>query len=379
MKKIFLLTAVAAAMCACAPKVTVTVENTLAVDRSTELVEIPVADLSAIALGFDDAYVVTNAAGEEVPSQFTYDDLLVFQSGLGANEKASFTIAAGLSQQFAAKTKGRLAPERKDDFIWENDRVAHRAYGAALIPTDGPSNGFDALYKRTDEMILDKWYADDLERKLSYHDDHGTGLDNYDVKRSLGAGAAAPFIDGKLILNSNFTGHEVLDNGPLRTSFRLTYPRIEIGGVPVSESRTFSIDAGSQLTRVVQEYGVASPITVAMGYTMRNPEVKYATNGNTLIVEEPATAKASGVYLGAVLPVDFETAVVNEYEVPAGEKAAGVYRHILAPVTYTPGTPFTYYTGFGWEKWGDWTADKFAAYLVDFAAAVKTPFAVTIK
>ncbi len=382
MKRLFILVAMAA-VCGCAPKVTVTVENTLGIDRSAQLVEIPVEKLSSIALGFDDTYMVKNSAGDVVPSQWTYDGLLVFQSGLGANETATFTVSAGAPQEFAPKATGRYAPERFGDFIWENDRVAFRIYGEPLIAKDGPSNGIDALYKRAEVPVLDKWYEDYFsEAQLSYHDDHGTGLDDYNVKRTLGAGAAAPYVDGVLVLNSNFTDYELLDGGPLRVAFRLTYPDLAIGGVPVAETRTFALDAGSQLTRVVQEFGVSEQMTVAVGYPLREgPKSPYAADGNTFIISEPATAKASGIYLGAVLPsaIGEGQVVENVTEVPKGEKGAGTFHSVLALATYTPGVPFEYYTGYGWEKWGDWTAEKFAAYLADFDASLATPFVVTVK
>jgi hypothetical protein len=128
---------------------------------------------------------------------------------------------------------------------------------------------------------------------------------------------------------------------------------------------------------VEQEYGVGEPITVAVGYTMRNAEVNYSVDGNTLMVREPATPKASGVYFGAVLPAEFGAAVETEYENPDPVRKA-TYRLVLATVPYTPGAPLTYYTGFGWEKWGEWTAEKFAEYLANFDAALKTPLAVQI-
>lgn len=378
MKKTFLLTAVLLAV-ACAPKATVTVVNPLGIDRSAELVEIPVDKLGAIPLGLDDTYVVTNAAGEAVPSQWTSDDLLVFQSGLGANETARFTITAGAPRRFETRTTGRFVPERHDDFVWENDRVAFRIYGAALAPIDGPSGGIDALYKRTDTLIVGRWYAEAAERGLSYHDDHGTGLDDYKVGPTLGAGAAAPWVDSALVLVGNFTAQELLDNGPLRTTFRLTYPPLTIHGRPVASTRTISIDAGAQLTRVEQEYGVSEPIQVAVGYPLHADSVESSAGANRLLLSEPATPKASGVWLGAVLPQPIEGAFENSYEVPAGEKGAGTYRHILALQRYTPGEPLVYYTGFGWERSGGWTAQRFAEYLDHFAAALDTPFLITIE
>lgn len=329
----------------------VTVKSTLNIDRSTELVEIPVSGMS---------YVVRNEAGVEVPSQVTHDSLLIFQSGLKGRGKATFTIEEGTPAPTLTKTKGRFAPERKDDFIWENDRVAFRVYGAALVPIDGPSNGIDVLYKRSAEMVLDDWYVGELQHGKSYHDDHGTGLDNYDVKRTLGAGGAAPLVSGKLMLNSNFIDHQILDNGPLRTTFRLTYPNLG----EMHETRTFSIDAGSQLTRVEQWW--SEPVTAAVGFTLRSPEQKYNSGENFLMVEEPATDKARGVYLGAVLPSDFKVfRVENEG-----------YILVLATLLYSPEKPLVYYTGFGWEKFGGWTAATFAEYLTNFATTKKKPLIV---
>ncbi len=374
MKKLILFAA--AAMCACAPKVTVTVENTLDFDRSSELVEIPLDALSSIPLGEGEAYVVKNAAGETVISQTTHDGLLVFRSELGADEKTTFSIGAGAPQKFAVKSTGRFAPERFDDFIWENDRVAFRIYGEALIEKDGPSNGIDALYKRSSEPVLDKWYEDYFsEAKLSYHDDNGTGLDDYKVGRTLGAGGMAPWANFKLFLNSNFTGQERLDAGPLRTTFRLRYPDLAfVDDETVSEMRTFSLDAGSQLTRVKQEFGFTGPMSVAAGFPIHNENPADAVfkwlKPDALIVEEPATPKSDGVYLGVVFP----TGVRNVFS----DSSSGT-PHVLAIGMYQTPEPFVYYTGYGWAKHGDWTADSFASYLENFAAALKTPLVVTIK
>ncbi len=124
MKKISLFAAAAVIVCACAPKTTVTIDNTLTIDRSAELVEIPTSGLRTVTLAEGQTYVVTDASGEVIPSQVTHDGLLVFQSGLGAGEEAEFKIEAGAPREFPVKTRARFAPERFDDMIWENDRVA---------------------------------------------------------------------------------------------------------------------------------------------------------------------------------------------------------------------------------------------------------------
>jgi len=48
---------------------------------------------------------------------------------------------------------GRLVPERKDDFTWENNRSAFRLYGPALKATGEISNGMDfwaETYRKAD-------------------------------------------------------------------------------------------------------------------------------------------------------------------------------------------------------------------------------------
>ena len=119
-------------------------------------------------------------------------------------------------------------------------------------------------------MIIDKWYSEYLAGKNSYHDDNGEGCDCYKVGRTLGAGAMAPFVEDSLWLGNNFETWQTLDNGPLRTSFRLTYPPFLVRDVMVTETRTFSLDAGSQLNMVTEEYtGIDQVFTVAAGIVKR--------------------------------------------------------------------------------------------------------------
>lgn len=368
-------------VCACTPKVIVTVTNNAGFGRAHELVEVPVGQLAKIVLAEGETYVVNNAAGEVVPSQLTHDGLLVFQSGLGAGETAKFTIGAGAPQEFATKTSGWFSPERMDDFVWENDRVAFRTYGNALIAKDGPSNGIDALYKRSEDMVIGRWYKDFFEKGLSYHQDNGTGLDDYTVGRSTGAGAMAPYADGKLWLNRNFTGHEVLDNGPLRTTFRLTYPALEVDGKTYSDSRTISIDAGSQMSKIVQEYNFTEPMPVAAGIARRytkDPSDPVTVGEDYFIYSEPTTRASSGVKLAIVMP-GMEGTAVDEYEIPKTEKNGRKYMHTLALATYQPGTPVTYYIGFGWEKWGYPDLESFKVYVENFVMGLETPLVVGVE
>jgi hypothetical protein len=391
MKKVFCLIASVALLASCSSSgkkssegeenvLSVTVENPSGFDRLTELVEIPLEDLEEkVTLKEGSAYIVKNAAGETVPSQLTHDGKLIFPSGTKAGESNVFTITEGAPETFKAKTYGRFITERKDDFAWENDRVAFRVYGPALIEIDGPSNGIDAWYKRTEELIIDKWYKNDLEGVASYHEDHGEGQDDYKVGRSLGAGAMAPYADGKLWLNENFASQEILDNGPLRTTFKLTYKDIEVNGAAYSETRTFSLDAGSQLTKITQEYGVSEPMEVAAGVAKRekNDSIIAALDKGYIVYAEPESEMVERVYLGLIFPAGMTNFLVDTYQVknPKTQKE-DTYSHVLGITNYQPGAPVTYYTGYGWSKFGFPTISDFQQYIENTAEGLKNPLVV---
>lgn len=368
----------------CTPKnLTVTVENTTALDRQTEIVEVAMVDVQAkVALKDGEVYLVKDSKGAVVPSQITSDGKLIFQSGVAASATATFTIEAGAPQEFAAKTFARFITERKDDFAWENDRVAFRIYGPALVATDGPSNGIDIWYKRTNNLVIDKWYKDDLAGVASYHEDHGEGLDDYKVGRSLGAGAMAPYVGDKLWLNENFASQEVLDNGPLRSSFKLTYKDLDVEGKVYTETRTISIDAGSQFSKITQEYGnVEGSIPVAAGFVKReNDSIISSVENNYVVYAEPTSEKAGDIYLGMVFPAGLDKMLVDTYAIKnEATKKETSYSHVLGVATYSANTPVVYYVGYGWSKFGFETVSDYQKYVENFSASLKQPLTVTLK
>ena len=369
--------------CTTSPKeLKVTVENTQDFDRQGDIVEILLTDIKGkVELKENQSYAVLNSKGADVAYQITTDGKLLFQSNLKAKETATFTITTkdGAAPQFEAKTYARFIQERKDDFAWENDRVAFRIYGPALIETDGPSNGLDVWYKRTNALVIDKWYKDDLAGVASYHEDHGEGLDDYKVGRSLGAGAMAPYVNDKLWLNENFVSQELIDNGPLRTTFKLTYKSVDVDGKSYAESRTFSIDAGSQLTKITEDYsGVEGSMPVAAGFVKReNDSIITSVENNYLVYAEPVSEKVGNVYLGLVFPEGFEKSVVDTYAVDnAKTKKQDSYSHVLGVATYKANTPLTYYTGYGWSKFGFPTVADFEKYMDNFSKGLKNPLIV---
>ena len=315
----------------------ISVENPSDFERS-ELIEIPTDKLMEPPAG--KVYIVANQQGEIIPSQITFDGKLIFQTVIKPKETLSYTIKTGIQPTFLPKVYGRFITERKDDFAWENDRVAFRIYGPALIATDGPSNGMDLWSKRTTDLIIDKRSKYDPAGVQSYHDDHGEGLDDYKVGRTLGGGMMAPFKNDTLTLNENFAGQEILENGPLRTTFRLTYKDITVDGKTFSESRTFSIDAGSQLTKVIQEYGTGDTLTVAAGLVKRAEDdqayTEYTENGTAAVIyEEPENEKAGKVFVGMVFPAGLERVISNTYTITNSKsKQEETHSHLLGITSY---------------------------------------------
>ena len=367
--------------CSSNKEMKVIVKNSGSFGRSKELVEIPIEKIKEkINLDNEQVFVVKNAQGEIVPSQITYDGKLIFQ--LVKNDSYSeFFISAGIAEGFENLTYGRFIVERKDDFAWENDRVAFRIYGHALIATDGPSNGIDIWYKRTNELIIDKWYKNDVEGIASYHQDHGEGLDDYNVRRTLGAGGMAPFANDTLWLNENFINHEVLENGPLRTTVKFIYKDIDLDGVTMTEIRTISLDAGSQLSKITQEYGTSNPVKVATGIPLReeNPQIVSSLDKGYIIYTEPN--RNGEVFVSMVFPEGIDSIEKNSYTYynPIRQNKPEIHTHILGITTYQPNNPVTYYTGYGWTRFGFETVVDFQEYIENFCERFKQPLIVEYK
>lgn len=147
----------------------------------------------------------------------------------------------------APRTFCRFVPERSDDFAWENDRVAFRAYGPAL--RDKPENsGIDCWLKRVETPIIDKWYQQ-AKAGQTYHKDWGEGLDNYHVGSSAGCGGTGLWLNGKREPLETFVRYEVLECSPEVSQFKLVYER-EIDGVKYGEEKTITIRLGERLFAV---------------------------------------------------------------------------------------------------------------------------------
>ena len=171
---------------------------------------------------------------------------------LAATAALALTACTGQKEQ---KVMARAVPERADDFVFENDLIAGRFYGQALEgnPT---SPGIDIWVKLPGGLVADEWYSHAVNEDPDYyHHNHG-GKDCYKVAVSLGGGASAPFIDGKLCYPAtNYRTCEVLETSPDKVSFVLHYPQWQAtDSILVSLDKQVSLSAGSYFADVTDVY-----------------------------------------------------------------------------------------------------------------------------
>jgi hypothetical protein len=118
---------------------------------------------------------------------------ILIQITVAPKSSTTFGVNGNKPTTIASKTYARYVPERKDDFAWENDIAAFRAYGKALEGSSEDAQGFDFWAKRSNDLVVDEWY-----KTGDYHADHGKGLDYYSVGQTLGVGDATPLLTNRL-------------------------------------------------------------------------------------------------------------------------------------------------------------------------------------
>ncbi|MFC6103212.1 DUF4861 family protein [Olivibacter domesticus] len=283
-----------------------------------------------------------------------------------ANSEVQLTVDKGEPAKVRAKTFARYVPERFDDFAWENDKIAFRMYGKALEGRPDDAQGTDIWAKRTDALVVDEWY-----KTGDYHKDHGKGLDYYSVGMTLGAGDIAPFVKDRIIYSKHYRQHEILDNGPLRSTFKLTFEPWDVGGKAVSVTKTITLDAGSQLNKVevVYDYDGEEALPVVAGIVLRDEAgetIEKAEQG--LMAYWEPTHGADGTLGVGVLTAE---------PVKKSFKAEG---QLLSLLSASKGKPLIYYNGGAWDKAGNITSAKaWEEYLLQYQHNLKNPLKVSIK
>ena len=372
----------------------------------------------------------------EVPYQITHDGRILIFATVRPHSSITLTMLKGQPLDYELTCNGRIYPNRWDDLVWENDRCAWRFYGPdAHKHMKNAAYGFDTFVKNTPHPIQDQLYHNELtsysvnsaiqraksplnwnevHRGYTYHRNHGAGMDAYTVGATLGAGAAAliaPTLNSKLsTLNLVYPLHyekaEILDNGPLRFTVRMTMPahpstalgassaKGQVVGASSADSireiRLITQDCGTHFARVEITYeGLNQPTPVCAGIVVHesapeayvlNQEEGFVTYAEPL--DHPESMNGEH-YLGIFIPqVQSSQSKVQNSSLkdskkkkgntkksrselstlnsslsegfstkylPLPEKRAGGIGHAIIQTTYTPGQPFVYYTGSAWS------------------------------
>jgi hypothetical protein len=373
MKKIFLLLINALLLVSCSKAVEITVYNKLEFDRSNEMVEFCMCSVeNKLQLKPTDKIIILNEENKQVPYQILSDmKTVIFPASVQAHDSTVYRVLVGKPDSVVAKTFGRQVPERKDDFAWENDRIAFRMYGPALAK-ENPSNGVDVWLKRTEELVVNKFYKDDLEKGIHYHIDNGQGLDCYKVGHAMGCGGISPYVGKKLWVGSQYSKYELLEKGPLRTSFKLTYDTLRVGKQTIKESIVITLDAGTQMNKATVYYEGQKKLPVAAGIFLHDSTgvQKAAINKGYIAYAENAVSDA-GVPSGRMYEAVFYPAKITE--------AKAENKHLLLLTNYSDERPFVYYFGAGWSKWGFPTDQDWFNYMDTFSQRFKSPLKVVVK
>ncbi|MCM1490204.1 MAG: DUF4861 domain-containing protein [Muribaculum sp.] len=321
------------------------------------------ADSVLDVIGSEYCYV-TDEYGNELPSQITYDNHLIFQLPDSVSGRMSYFIhPADTVHSYEAAVAGRLYPERADDVAWENEIVGFRIYGPATQAKGEESYGYDIFFKYPDKgLVLERLYepetnpatwekhdslaaidprlAEEFVKTFSYHLDHGLGMDCYAVGPTLGAGVAALLDNDSISFPWCYSKAEVLDNGPIRFSVALDFAPRVVGNDTITERRIISLDSGSHLNRCTVWFdGLSTEKDIAVGFPLRDEsDVVADTKKGILAYADPTQGPDNGkALLGLV--TDRQD---SEYIVKEG--------HALLKCKLQPHQRFTYRWGFAWDR-----------------------------
>ena len=369
-------------------KVVVTNPST---DFRLEVVEL---DATTVERRVGATFRVLDAAGLDVPYQLTHDRRLLLDVAVRPAAAARFTVVAGQPPRFPTVCHGALHPERKDDLAWENDRGAYRVYGPALQRTGERSYGVDVWTKNTPEPVVDDRYyledvvtipridslyrhdrhkRDSVYRTVSYHYDHGRGLDPYRVGASLGCGAPALLLgaEGRISFPYCFASYEILDEGPLRFTVHLAYHPVDVDGDRVTEHRLVSLDKQSNFNRCTVWYqGLRHRVGFCSGVVLQREDPDAVTLAPRYVAyadptDQPLVHQAP-LYVAALFPDGQVSTRLDQ-------------GHALGVLADYDGSAYTYYFGSAWAKYDVRTPREWQARIEWFLAALRQPLQVSVE
>ncbi len=381
---------------------TVTATNELNMFRQ-EVVEIDANTVfEKLGISGGRQFKVFNAAGQEVAYQITHDKKILVDVAVRPCGTAVLTFKKGTPKTFVNHCYGRMYPERVDDIAWENDRVAYRCYGPALQRSGEKAYGIDVWLKNTPYLDVEKRYhletinrgkiadlkkvdpiaAEELNKATSYHYDHGSGLDCYKVGPTLGTGTPALMDGENIIFPYCYKDYEILDNGPLRFTVKLTYaPTTYKGDTAVVENRIISLDKGSNFCKTIVYYeGLSSSASVVSGVVIHNEDTASVVLGENYVHYADPTDNPNAQNFQIYVAVLFPNNNVATKIVKPTSPINGPAGHALGVVKdYKNGEKLSYYFGSAWSKADCHSQEEWQTRINAKLKRIEYPLQINIK
>ena len=222
-------------------------------------------------------------------------------------------------------------------------------------------------------------------------------MDVYKVGSTLGAGTNALLSGNDIIYPWCFQQAEVLDNGPLRMTVKLTYSPFSIGSDTnntLYETRILTIDAGSRMVRASISYSADLPdaVTPICGIAVHkeNPEAYAMDSKQGIIVYEDLgdpdiyrkkdrgrlDPQKGHTFIGCIMPGSTDCRYL-----PFAKETSGALGHVIAAAPAATDA-VTYYFGYAWDR-SDNTAfhskEEWMKYLRQYATQASHPLKVKVS
>lgn len=267
------------------------------------------------------------------------------------------------------RVHARFAPDRSDDFIWENDLIAFRAYGPALRAGE-ENSGFDAMCKRVPYPVIDQWYLANrtklphAKQVKSYHEDYGEGADLYKVGDTRGCGGISLWIDGQPSNSDAFIAHRILQQDASQAVFELDYAHRLPNGSTARETKRIRVLMGSRMFQVVSKFtvdGKAGAVDVAIGLKPQTGAGRAEFDAAAGVMKLWEVVGGLGFGTAVVVPGHPEARMLRHSD------ARGQQQDLVICRTDSSGR-ICWYAGYGWEGQGEiLTSDAWGGWLGNFA------------
>ncbi|MGB8226518.1 MAG: DUF4861 domain-containing protein [Sedimentisphaerales bacterium] len=357
-------------------KITVKVTNPIKESRNSETISLDLKALGAFEKTKPAVY--SDKLKMIIPCQVIDDDNdgtgeeLIFQSDFGAKETQLFEITeANIANQIEPKycAVANYVPQRKDDFAWENDKIAFRMYGQELQRTELTSSGIDIWVKKVGKPVMIDLYAKGHDY---FHSDNPMGIDFFDIGPTLGCGGLGVWFDGKLYRSENYNEWKIIANGPIRAIFELTYKPWQFGDRKVGETKRISLDLGSNFNRIESRFDAdVNDVTLAVGIVKcekRGGHEIFAKDKRWLSYWQNIHPKFGTIGCGVILPKD-----------AARNESVDESKNYLLLAKPNGFRSITYYAGAGWSKSAQFDSEaKWTAFVEKTARLIENPVKIKV-